>query len=825
VDQEELKLALVLNAVNPSIGGLLIRGPKGSGKSMAVRALVELLPDIEVVKDCPFNCNPHDAAHLCRSCREKLESGKPLETERRPMRLITLPLGATEDRVVGTLDIERVLKDGVRAIQPGILAEVNQSILYVDEINLLPDHLVDDLLDAAASGWNVVERETISLAHPSRFILIGTMNPEEGELRPQLLDRLAISINLMGINDAHQRVEVIARNLEFKRDPIGFRKEYEAAESELKARVVKARERLPKVHVSKAHMFVAAQLCLSLGVDGQRPDIVIAETARTIAAWEGRTEMHPTDVLQAARFALGHRTRRGGFDAPATAEEIEKAFREAMLQYEAARMKYTKDEEEAKRRGKPESGAAPSLGPPSADSDKARERLPAAEATREQSTATTLRVEPRAPEGGKTIEDQRGDRDEDRGLQAALGTTKRFLGRVKASSFSRLFRRALLAERVRSRTPRLPRSRAFHMNLLEPSGGLRKIAASAGRKVFAGMRTIVEGRLGILPRLKQIRRVRSHLAGKRGISVTSLSRGRYVSYEKPERLTPDVAFVPTIQAAAVRGKKKADGLLEVSAEDVRTKVRVYRAPLTLVLVLDISGSMMDVLPFIAKTLPILNREAYKMRDRVAVVALKENAAYVLSHPTTNLTVVAGKIRRLGAVGYTPLADGLMKALEVIVQDRRKNMDVIPVIILISDCQANIPLQARSSLVGLGGAHTTLLPVSWIASACADALYVARLLKQHRIPVVVITPIPHVAPLAIRLPYLIDQYGSELAEQIASITGGTRYLFSYERRLFIRSSKRLEEIFLSVTHDRSLVKEARSPGPSAYGKGSVPAFLR
>ncbi len=201
VDQEQLLRALLFNAINPHIGGLLVRGPKGSGKSMAARALADLLPEVEVTADCIFGCSPTDPSNMCSLCRSRIEAGETLPTERRKMRVITLPLGATEDRVVGTLDIEKALREGVRALQPGILAEANQNILYVDEINLLPDHIVDDLLDAAASGLNVVEREAISVAHPSRFILIGTMNPEEGELRPQLLDRLPISVTVQTVMD------------------------------------------------------------------------------------------------------------------------------------------------------------------------------------------------------------------------------------------------------------------------------------------------------------------------------------------------------------------------------------------------------------------------------------------------------------------------------------------------------------------------------------------------------------------------------------------------------------------------------------------------
>jgi len=208
VNQEPLKLALALNAINPRIGGVLIRGQKGTGKSTVVRALADLLPLVEVVAECPFNCNPHDPTNMCENCRSRFEKGDKLPIEKRKMRVITLPLGATEDRVIGTLDIEKAIRKGIRALEPGLLAEVNQSILYVDEINLLPDHIVDDILDAAASGWNIVEREAVSVAHPSRFILIGTMNPEEGELRPQILDRLALHIAVKGIYEKDARIEI-----------------------------------------------------------------------------------------------------------------------------------------------------------------------------------------------------------------------------------------------------------------------------------------------------------------------------------------------------------------------------------------------------------------------------------------------------------------------------------------------------------------------------------------------------------------------------------------------------------------------------------------
>lgn len=332
VDQDNMKLALLLNAINPRIGGVLIRGAKGTGKSTAVRALAELLPEIEVVKGCPFNCNPKDPTNMCEVCRGKYERGEPLEYERRKMRIVTLPIGATEDRVVGTLDITRAIKEGVKALEPGLLAEANQNILYVDEINLLPDHIVDDILDAAASGWNVVEREGISVAHPARFILIGTMNPEEGELRPQLLDRLALHVQVENIYDKDLRIEIMRRNLEYEENPEAFRKKFEPQQEELRRRIINARNLLPKVKVPDKLLEVVSRLCIKLRVDGHRPDITIVKTAKTLAAFEGILEVNLNHIKTCARLTLSHRTRRGGLEEPATPQQIEDALNEALIE-------------------------------------------------------------------------------------------------------------------------------------------------------------------------------------------------------------------------------------------------------------------------------------------------------------------------------------------------------------------------------------------------------------------------------------------------------------------------------------------------------------
>lgn len=330
VGQQELKRALLLNAINPRIGGLLIRGPKGTGKSTSVRAIADLLPEINVVKDCQFNCNPSDPTNMCLDCFSAYKKGEFLPVEKRKMRVVSLPIGATEDRVIGSLDIEKAIKIGVRALEPGILAEANQSILYIDEVNLLPDHITDVILDVAASGWNIVERESISVGHPSRFILIGTMNPEEGELRPQLLDRFSLHISIQELLDKNQRISIVKNNLQFGDNPLNFIETFRNEQATLRDKIIQAQETLLKVTIPDSLLEVVVRSCIALNIDGHRPDIVAVRTAKTLAAFKGLMEVTAEDILHVAQMAIGFRTRRGGFEEPATAEEVEEAFTMAM---------------------------------------------------------------------------------------------------------------------------------------------------------------------------------------------------------------------------------------------------------------------------------------------------------------------------------------------------------------------------------------------------------------------------------------------------------------------------------------------------------------
>ncbi|GHD27294.1 putative cobaltochelatase [Streptomyces galbus] len=316
VGQDDLRLALLLNAVSPAVGGVLVRGEKGTAKSTAVRALSALLPEVAVVPGCRFSCDPASPDPSCPDGPHEPGPGA-----HRPARMVELPVGASEDRLVGALDIERALAEGVKAFEPGLLADAHRGILYVDEVNLLHDHLVDLLLDAAAMGASYVEREGVSVRHAARFLLVGTMNPEEGELRPQLLDRFGLTVEVAASREPDQRVEVVRRRLAYDDDPAGFAARWAGEEAAVRQRIVAARELLPQVRLGDGALRQIAATCAAFEVDGMRADIVMARTATALAAWAGRTDVLAEDVRQAALLALPHRRRRNPFDAPGLDED------------------------------------------------------------------------------------------------------------------------------------------------------------------------------------------------------------------------------------------------------------------------------------------------------------------------------------------------------------------------------------------------------------------------------------------------------------------------------------------------------------------------
>ncbi len=330
VGQAEMKLALLLSSIDPNIGGVIIMGHRGTGKSTGVRALADLLPQIKKVRGCVYGCDPDRPNEVCLDCADRLSRNDHLPSERGAVPVVDLPLGATEDRVCGSLDIERALVEGVKAFEPGLLARANRGFLYIDEVNLLEDHLVDALLDAAASGRNVVEREGISVTHPARFVLVGSGNPEEGELRPQLLDRFGLYTQITTITDIDERVEIVQRRERFDDDPSGFMASQSVEQDKLRRRISRARKMLGGVEIEHELLMLIARLCVSLRVDGHRGELTIARAARALAAFEGRNTVVATDVEKVAAMSLRHRLRRDPLETVDSGVRIELALAELL---------------------------------------------------------------------------------------------------------------------------------------------------------------------------------------------------------------------------------------------------------------------------------------------------------------------------------------------------------------------------------------------------------------------------------------------------------------------------------------------------------------
>jgi magnesium chelatase subunit I len=328
VGQDDMKLALLLNAIDPKIGGVTIMGDRGTGKTTAVRALADLLPEIEVVAGDPFNSHPKDADLQSDDVRQRLLRRETLEIVKQRVVMVDLPLGATEDRVCGTIDIEKALSEGIKAFEPGLLAKANRGILYIDEVNLLDDHLVDVLLDAAASGWNTVEREGISICHPARFVLVGSGNPEEGELRPQLLDRFGMHVEIRTVKEPALRVQIVEQRTEFDRNPRKFVKRYHAQQRALRSQIVRAQKKLKTIAIPYNMRMMISQVCANLNVDGIRGDIVTNRAAIALVALEGRQDVAIDDIQRVIAICLRHRLRRDPLESIDSGDKVRKAFRQ-----------------------------------------------------------------------------------------------------------------------------------------------------------------------------------------------------------------------------------------------------------------------------------------------------------------------------------------------------------------------------------------------------------------------------------------------------------------------------------------------------------------
>jgi Mg-chelatase subunit ChlI len=338
VGQEEMILALVLNAINPRIGGVLIQGERGTAKSTAVRALAALLPKIQVIQNCRFGCHPRIPSTWCSECHQRFIVGEKPEVIEKNTPFVNLPISATEDRVIGTLDIEKAIRLGMRAFEAGVLAEANRGLLYIDEVNLLDDHVVDVLLDVAAMGINIIEREGISFSHPARFMLVGTMNPEEGSLRPQLIDRFGLSVSVKTITDLRRRILVLQRVLEFENNPEQFLKVWENCEKLLSNRIIQAQQLLPRVKISHENLEMIAEVTSQFKIEGHRADLVIQKTAIAHAVFNNRTHIEPSDIHVAAQLALPHRLKHRPFDQPLELPALEETVKTIIYPERAAKL-------------------------------------------------------------------------------------------------------------------------------------------------------------------------------------------------------------------------------------------------------------------------------------------------------------------------------------------------------------------------------------------------------------------------------------------------------------------------------------------------------
>ncbi|MFG2097941.1 putative cobaltochelatase [Streptomyces sp. NPDC048612] len=618
VGMDDLRLALLLNAVSPAVGGVLVRGEKGTAKSTAVRALSALMPAVDVVNGCRFACAPAAPDPGCPD--------GPHETaavEERPTRMVELPVGASEDRLVGALDIERALSEGVKAFEPGLLADAHRGILYVDEVNLLHDHLVDLLLDAAAMGASYVEREGVSVRHAARFLLVGTMNPEEGELRPQLLDRFGLTVEVAASREPDERVAVVRRRLAYDADPAGFAAGWAAEEDALRARIAAARELLPRVVLGDAALRQIAATCAAFEVDGMRADIVMARTATALAAWAGRTDVLEEDVRQAALLALPHRRRRNPFDAPGLDEDkLDRTLEEFGADDNAdenpdGNADGDDDPEPDGPDGGPGGGGPDGGGQPPQDGGPEESPLPPeAELPHQQDRET-----PQSPEQpGQAEQPEPGSAPQGAaaGERPAVGATEPF----------------------KTRRLDVP-------GLGEGADGRRSRARTAHGRTTGARRP--QGALGKLHLSATVQAAAPHQRA-RGRS----GRGLLVRRDD-------------LREAVREGREGNLVLFVVDASGSMAARKRMSA---------VKGAVLSLL-----------LDAYQRRDKIGLITFRGSGAELALPPTSSVEAGAARLEQLPTGGRTPLSEGLLKAHEVLRVERMRDASRRPLLVVVTDGRA------------------------------------------------------------------------------------------------------------------------------------------
>ncbi|GGK42289.1 VWA domain-containing protein [Nocardia camponoti] len=644
VGQERLQLALILSAVHPGIGGVLVRGEKGTAKSTVVRALAQLLPPVVD------------------------ESGA------RPARLVELPVGATEDRVVGSLDLERVLRDGEQAFKPGLLAAAHHGVLYVDEVNLLHDHLVDVLLDAAAMGRVHIERDGVSHSHPARFVLVGTMNPEEGELRPQLLDRFGLTVDVVASRDVDVRMSVVRRRLAYEADPAAFAGKYAAADRDVAEQILNARDRLSSVRLSTSELRRIAALCAAFDVDGMRGDLVVARTAAAHAAWQGRDAVTEEDVRIAASLALPHRRRRDPFDEPGISDDqLDEAMKAAADAVAEAGDSDDDPDDDGPGGGQRGDGPSGPDGPGSRDSggDNGGQNGSDDRAGNERDADRDSGSRDEANRDGAhddSLRSDSGGRDAD--AESADGPSAD--GPSVDGSDSD-------GNETSARQDR-PGKRSGSDG--DGEGGADDAATSGKPSGTPGSASP----LARLPRW-EVPGIGEGAPGRRSRARTR--SGRVVRPDADP--TTGLHLLGTVFAAAPKQfeRGRLSGPLALAVEDLRGAYREGREGNLVVFVVDTSGSMAarDRLTAVTGAIVTLLRDAYQRRDKVAVISVRGSEAELVLPPTSSVDIAVRRLADLRTGGKTPLAAGLVKAREVIARERLRDPRRRPMLVLLTDGRA------------------------------------------------------------------------------------------------------------------------------------------
>jgi len=834
VGQENVKTALLTILVDPTISGVLIIGPKGSGKTTIVRSIIDLLPEIEVIEGCPFHCNPNKPEEMCIKCKEKITSRENIRTRKVKMPFVELPLNATEDMVIGSINWERAIREGVKDFEPGILAKANRGILYIDQVNLLPDTLTDVILDAAASGWNIVEREGVKVVHPAKFILIGTMNPEEGGLRPQILDRFAICVKMNDIDSIEDRNEIIIRSIEYEEDPQGFIGKWMEKQMDLKRRIEEARKILPMVNVDREIEEKAVELCAKMHVDGHRPDITIIKVSKALAALDGRIEVTMEDMFKAAEMVLPHRIKSGEY-TPITSEELKQTLARAVMTTQG--LKDETEEEEIKQ-VKVEIGegiALPQITKPPAMKSKTL-NIPTPIALLIMGimyylvfyfafAAITLMFAGVRGGGWEEISEFMSTELFKlaamafaiyTAIQAILSMLLRRRRRVVYTKAIRvqeeearriITHRITVKEQIVESPPPIQKfgSRAYQYVALFGAKikASYRAAIDRGRKIFRDIYEIMTAP----PPLFRITLSSEYMRGrKKGRAEVArgiwIRRGKYVKHALPKEKPYDIAIAPTIRVAAPKQKSRNRGNLaiKIDYDDIRVKVKETRMPLITMIVLDISESMISSIESVKTAIRGLQRGGHAKRDKVGLIVFKGRNAEVLQYPTTNINAIIEKLINVGVSDFTPLAAGLKKAREILLMEKSKMKESIPVMVIISDGIANVALENPLSMENRA---------KFLNPAQADALDIAKKIAKDGIKTIVINTDHRSDEIYKRVYYRKDMQvvfytPTALMMEIAKITGGKYY--------GLRADKPVAEIVIEDVVSQMLTIPERAMEP-------------